>query len=289
MLKCRGRITSVYKVLLTHNQVTCFNIVCGCFCMMMATSTGLCRAVNIHDQAPYRKSADPWPRTMTLSSHNRTLFIALVRKDRGILWGSRPGGVLGLRDSSWSSRWAAVSGVCFSSCISVELLLPASFFTFFPGAWLCGSWFCFLTASESSLLKTVGVPSPALALPPDALYPLSLGLGLVQPILAKCRTPGPLVGQWPARAWPLSVPSAVTGGGATRYMAWALRAAHMQGDVLLWRCWGVGRYHHGDGWVASLIQWTWVSANSGRQRRTEEPDLLQFMRSQRAGHDLATE
>ena len=134
---------------------------------------------------------------MTLSSHNCTLFIALVRKDRGILWGSQPGGVLGLRDSSWSSCSASVSGVCFSSCISAELLLPASSFTSFPGAWLCGSWFCFLTASESSLLQTVGVPSPALASPHDALslYPLSSRLGLVQPIQAKCRMPGPLAGQ----------------------------------------------------------------------------------------------
>ena len=37
----------------------------------------------------------------------------------------------------------------------------------------------------------------------------------------------------------------------------------------------------------SLIQWTWVWANS--RRKTGKPDLLQFMRPQRVKHDLATE
>ena len=57
--------------------------------------------------------------------------------------------------------------------------------------------FCFLTASESSLLQIAGVPSPALASPHDALslYLLSSLLGLVQPIQAKRCTLGPLVGQ----------------------------------------------------------------------------------------------
>ena len=42
-----------------------------------------------------------------------------------------------------------------------------------------------------------------------------------------------------------------------------------------------------DGWMASLIHWTWV--NSGRRWRTGRPAVLQSMGSQRAGHDLATE
>ena len=41
--------------------------------------------------------------------------------------------------------------------------------------------------------------------------------------------------------------------------------------------------------MASLTQWTWVWRNSGRQWRTGKPDLLQFMGSQRVGHDLETE
>ena len=40
--------------------------------------------------------------------------------------------------------------------------------------------------------------------------------------------------------------------------------------------------------VASLTQWTWVWANSGRKWRTGKPGTPQFMGSQRGGHDLVT-
>ena len=43
-----------------------------------------------------------------------------------------------------------------------------------------------------------------------------------------------------------------------------------------------------DGWMESLTQWTWVWANSGRWWRTGKPSVLQFMGSQRVGHDWAT-
>ena len=43
-----------------------------------------------------------------------------------------------------------------------------------------------------------------------------------------------------------------------------------------------------DGWIASLTQWTWVWANSGRWWRTGKPGVLQFTGSQRVGHDWAT-
>ena len=46
------------------------------------------------------------------------------------------------------------------------------------------------------------------------------------------------------------------------------------------------------GWddgMASLVQWTWVWANSGRQWRRGKPGVLQFMGSQRVRHNLATE
>ena len=45
----------------------------------------------------------------------------------------------------------------------------------------------------------------------------------------------------------------------------------------------------GDGWMASLTQWTWVWANSRRQWRTGKPGVLQFMGLQRVRCDLATE
>ena len=44
-----------------------------------------------------------------------------------------------------------------------------------------------------------------------------------------------------------------------------------------------------DDWMTSLIQWTWILANSGRWWRTGKPGVLQFMGWQRVGHDWTTE
>ena len=44
-----------------------------------------------------------------------------------------------------------------------------------------------------------------------------------------------------------------------------------------------------DGWMASLIQWTWLSVNPSSWWWTGRPDVLQFMGLQRVGHDWATE
>ena len=44
-----------------------------------------------------------------------------------------------------------------------------------------------------------------------------------------------------------------------------------------------------DGWMASLTQWTWVWVSSGSWWWTGNPDMLQFMGSQRVRHDWATE
>ena len=43
-----------------------------------------------------------------------------------------------------------------------------------------------------------------------------------------------------------------------------------------------------DGWMASLTRWTWVWVNSGNWWWTGRPGVLQFMGSQRVGHDWAT-
>ena len=40
-----------------------------------------------------------------------------------------------------------------------------------------------------------------------------------------------------------------------------------------------------DGWMASMTQWTWVWANSGRWWRTGRPGVLQSMGSQRVRHN----
>ena len=44
-----------------------------------------------------------------------------------------------------------------------------------------------------------------------------------------------------------------------------------------------------DGWMASLTQWTWIWANSGKQWRTGEPGTLQSIQLQRVGHGWVTE
>ena len=50
-----------------------------------------------------------------------------------------------------------------------------------------------------------------------------------------------------------------------------------------------GRRRGQDGWMASLTQWTWVWASSGRWWRTRKPGVLPFTESQRVGHNLVTE
>ena len=59
-------------------------------------------------------------------------------------------------------------------------------------------------------------------------------------------------------------------------------------------CWerlkaGEGDDRGGDGWMASLTQWTWLWASSRRRWRTGKPGVLQFMVLQRSGHDWASE
>jgi len=63
---------------------------------------------------------------------------------------------------------------------------------------------------------------------------------------------------------------------------------------ILW-CWeglgagGEGDNRRWDGWMASLTRWTWVWVNSGSWWWTGRAGVLQFMGSQRVGHDWATE
>ena len=60
-------------------------------------------------------------------------------------------------------------------------------------------------------------------------------------------------------------------------------------------CWeklkaeGEGDNRGRDGWMASLTQWTWVWASSGRWWRTGKSGMLQSMGSQRVRHSWATE
>ena len=59
-----------------------------------------------------------------------------------------------------------------------------------------------------------------------------------------------------------------------------------------WKAKGEGGGRTWDGYIASLIQWTWIWANSRRYWSTEETWVVQSMRSmssQRVRHDLVTE
>ena len=55
------------------------------------------------------------------------------------------------------------------------------------------------------------------------------------------------------------------------------------------RAGGEGDNRGWDGWLASPTQWTWVWVYSGSWWWTERPIMLQFMGSQRVGHDWVTE
>ena len=69
-------------------------------------------------------------------------------------------------------------------------------------------------------------------------------------------------------------------------------------ELTCWKkpwCWerlkarGEGDDRGWDGWMASLTQWTWVLASSGRWWRAGKPGVLLSTGSQRVGHDLAAE
>ena len=55
------------------------------------------------------------------------------------------------------------------------------------------------------------------------------------------------------------------------------------------RAGGEGDNRGWDGWMASRTWWTWVWVNSGSWWWTGRPGMLQFMGSQRVGHDWAAE
>ena len=72
---------------------------------------------------------------------------------------------------------------------------------------------------------------------------------------------------------------------------------HVKSWHIFWKrlwCWeGLGAGGEGDdqgwdGWMASPTWWTWVWVNSGSWWWTGRPGVLQFMGSQRVGHDWVT-
>ena len=73
------------------------------------------------------------------------------------------------------------------------------------------------------------------------------------------------------------------------YLMW--RVNSLEKTLMLGKIEGKrGRGHRGwDGQMASLTRWTWGWASSGRWWRTGKPGVLQYIGSQRVGHDWATE
>ena len=82
-----------------------------------------------------------------------------------------------------------------------------------------------------------------------------------------------------------------TGAEAEAPIVWAVNAkSQLIGRPWCWqrlRATGEGGNRGWDGWMASLTPRTWIWANSRKQWSTGKTDVLQFMRSQRVGHDLA--
>ena len=72
---------------------------------------------------------------------------------------------------------------------------------------------------------------------------------------------------------------------------------HLMEELTHWKrpwCWdglgaGEGDDRGWDGWMASPTRCTWIWMNSGSWWWTGRPGVLQFMGSQRVGHDWATE
>ena len=94
------------------------------------------------------------------------------------------------------------------------------------------------------------------------------------------------------RKWqptPVFLPGESRGGGAW----WAVVCGVAQSRIRLkWLSSSIldkGDDRGWDGWIASPTRWMWVWVNSGRWWWTGRPGMLQFMGSQRVGHNWVTE
>ena len=106
---------------------------------------------------------------------------------------------------------------------------------------------------------------------------------------------------WTARRSNQSILKKISPGCSLEGMMLKLKLqyfGHLTQRVDLWKrlwCWegleaGGRRDDRGwDGWMASPTWWAWIWVNSGRWWWTGRPGVLQFMGSQRVGHNWATE
>ena len=78
----------------------------------------------------------------------------------------------------------------------------------------------------------------------------------------------------------------------TPHLSFVWTFIHFKALVWCWEGLGAGGKGDGrgwDGWMASPTWWAWVWVNYGRWWWTGRPGMLQFMGSQRVGHDWETE
>ena len=78
---------------------------------------------------------------------------------------------------------------------------------------------------------------------------------------------------------------------AETLILWCKELTHLK-RPWCWERWGAGREGDNkewDGWMSSLTQWTWIWVNSRSWWWIGRPAMLQFMGSQRVGHDWATD
>ena len=102
----------------------------------------------------------------------------------------------------------------------------------------------------------------------------------IQPVHSKGDQSWVFIGRTDAKAetpvlWPPHVKSWLTGKDS---WCWEGLGAGGEGDDRGWY-----------GWMASPTRWTWVWVNSASWWWTGKPGVLQFMGSQRVGHDWVTE
>ena len=107
----------------------------------------------------------------------------------------------------------------------------------------------------------------------------SLDCKEIQPVHSEVDQPQDFFGRNDAKAetavlWPPHAKSWLIG----RLWCWEGLGAGGEGDDQRW-----------DGWMASLTQWARLWVNSRSWWWTGRPGMLQFMGSQRVGHDWATE
>ena len=165
-------------------------------------------------------------------------------------------------------QWTLVCTYFFRTAISVPLILFILFVlgVFWVFSWLhCAAYGILVSWPGIELWSTAGkAPSLWITRKFTSLFPLSL----------------------------ISFEHMFSRRFANTLVTWCKQFTHWKRP----RCWGrlrgggEGGDRGRDGWIVMpMTQWIWPWANSGRQRGTGRPGVLQSMGLQRVGHDWLTE